>query len=97
MIIRINHLLESANIKQLNSQGMAYKLWRTNPLDNNQEIIAVNAPEYLRDPVHKVFDVPNGAWTLSIAPISGWINWWRLSSEIMLALALSGLLGYQTF
>lgn len=97
VIIRINHLLESANIKQLNSQGMAYKLWRTNPLDNNQEIIAVNAPEYLRDPVHKVFDVPNGAWTLSIAPISGWINWWRLSSEIMLALALSGLLGYQTF
>jgi len=97
VIIRVNRLLETANIQQLNSQGMAYKLWRTNPFDNNQEVIAVNAPEHLHDPVHKSFDVPNGEWTLSMAPISGWVNWWRLTSEIMLALVLSGLLGYQTF
>lgn len=97
VIIRINHLLETANIKQLNSQGIAYKLWRTNPFDNSQEIIAVNAPEYLHNPVHKSFDVPNGEWTLSVAPIRGWVNWWRLGSKITLALVLSALLGYQFF
>ncbi len=97
VIIRINRLLETANINQLRTQGMAYKLWRINPLTQQEEVIDVNAPEYLRDPVHKSFDVPNGEWTLSVAPIQGWVNGFRLASMLMLALVLSGLLGYQTF
>ncbi|MFC3114694.1 bifunctional diguanylate cyclase/phosphodiesterase [Cellvibrio fontiphilus] len=97
VIIRINRLLETANINQLKTQQMAYKLWRINPLNQQEEVIDVNAPEYLRDPVHRSFDVPNGEWTLSLAPIQGWVNGWRLASMLMLALVLSGLLGYQTF
>lgn len=93
--IRLNRLLDAANIKQLNSQEIAYKLWRTNPDSGEQEIIAVNAPEYLRDPINKNFDVPNGYWNLSVAPIAGWMNYWRLASQILLALLLSSLLGYQ--
>lgn len=97
VIIRIDRLLKTANLIQLDEQGMAYKLWRTNPDTGEQDVIAVNSPEHLVDPVHKSFDVPNGSWTLSVAPIAGWINSWRLASQIMLALVLSSLLAYQSW
>jgi diguanylate cyclase (GGDEF)-like protein/PAS domain S-box-containing protein len=95
--IKINRLLENANLKQLASQKMAYKLWRTNPRDNSHETLAVRSPEYLVDAVNRSFDVPNGVWTLSIAPVGGWINYWRLAGEIFLALLISALLGYQSY
>lgn len=97
VIIRIDRLLDTANLNQLEAQGMAYKLWRSNPETGEQEIIAVNAPEYLIDPIDKIFEVPNGNWTLSVTPIAGWTNLWRLASEISIALVLSLLLVYQSW
>ncbi|OZY87463.1 diguanylate cyclase [Cellvibrio mixtus] len=95
--IRLSRLLKTANIQQLNSQDIAYKLWRINPIDQTPEAIAVHAPAYLRNTVDKSFDVPNGTWVLTMAPVGGWVNGWRLASEIFLALVISGLLGYQTY
>lgn len=95
--IRVDRLLASANLTQLESQKLAYKLWRTNPTNGTEEVLAIRSPEYLRDAVNRSFDVPSGVWTLSVAPVGGWINKWRLASEILLALVLSGLLGYQTY
>lgn len=97
VIIRINRLLETANLSQLAEQGMAYKLWRNNPDTGLEEIIAANAPEYLDDPVHKSFDVPNGTWMLSVTPIRGWIGGWQLASEILIAVLISLLLSYQSW
>ncbi|MDR7091380.1 MULTISPECIES: bifunctional diguanylate cyclase/phosphodiesterase [Cellvibrio] len=94
VVIRINRLLETANLTQLNDQGMAYQLWRTNPDTGVKDTIAANAPEQLNNPVHKSFAVPNGTWTLSVAPIEGWINGWRLCGEALVALILSLLLAY---
>lgn len=96
-VIRINRLLETANLTQLHDQGMAYQLWRTNPDSGAREIIADNAAAFLQDPVDKSFDVPNGTWTLSVSPIVGWTNLWRMGGEILVALALSLLLAYQTW
>jgi len=96
VIIRINRLLETANLNQLADQGMAYQLWRTNPDTGAQDVIAANAPEYVIDPIHKSFAVPNGTWTLSVTPIAGWTNFWLLASEIVIALLLSLLLAYQS-
>lgn len=97
VVVRINRLLETANLTQLNDQAMAYQLWRTNPDTGAQDTIAANAPEQLRDAVHKSFAVPNGTWTLSVSPIAGWINVWRLGGEMLVALTLSLLLAYQTW
>jgi diguanylate cyclase (GGDEF)-like protein/PAS domain S-box-containing protein len=97
VIIRMDRLLETANLHQLAQQGIAYKLWRIHPETGGQEIIAANAPEALFDPVHKAFDVPNGSWTLSAMPVNGWINRWRLGGEIIVALILSLLLAYQSW
>ncbi len=95
--IRIDRLLQTANLTRLDEQGMAYKLWRTNPENGEQDIIAVNSPEYLIDPIHKSFAVPNGIWTLSVTPITGWTNLWWLASELLIALVLSLLLVYQSW
>jgi diguanylate cyclase (GGDEF)-like protein/PAS domain S-box-containing protein len=97
VIIRMDRLLETANLHQLAQQGIAYKLWRIHPENGGQEIIAANAPEALIEPVHKAFDVPNGSWTLSAMPVDGWINRWRLGGEIIVALILSLLLAYQSW
>lgn len=97
VIIRLNQLLESANLSQLNGQGMAYKLWRINPDTGNEEVIAEHGVGFVIDPVHKSFAVPNGTWVLSVAPIGGWISGWRLASEILIALLLSSLLAYQSW
>lgn len=93
--IRIDRLLQSANLIQLADQGMAYQLWRTNPDTGVRETIVENAVERLINPVDKRFAVPNGSWTLSVAPIAGWTNRWLLASEILIALLLSLLLSYQ--
>jgi len=97
VVIRINRLLETANLMQLHDQALAYRLWRTHPDSGVQDAIATNAPELLHDPVHKSFEVPNGTWVLSVSPIAGWTNLWRLSGEMLVALTLSLLLAYQTW
>jgi diguanylate cyclase (GGDEF)-like protein/PAS domain S-box-containing protein len=96
-VIRIDRLLETANLTQLHDQAMAYQLWRTNPDSGEREIIADNAAAFLQDPVHKSFEVPNGTWTLSVSPIAGWNNLWRMGGEMLVALTLSLLLAYQTW
>lgn len=95
VIIRIDRLLDSANLKQLADQGMAYQLWRTNPDSGKQEVIAQHSAEYLIAPVHRLFGVPNGSWTLSVAPIAGWTDRVQLAGELLIALLLSLLLSYQ--
>lgn len=97
VIIRINKLLEAANFQQLDTREIAYKLWRNNPDTGTHEVIVANAPEALIDPVEKTFDVPNGSWTLSISPQTGWMNNWQILGETILAFLVSGLLAYQSY
>lgn len=97
VIIRIERLLETANLNQLAAQGMAYELWRINPDSGERDVIAVNASEALVEPIHKSFDVPNGSWTLSVTPITGWTSSWALIGKLMLALLVSALLAYQAW
>lgn len=97
VIIRINSLLDASNLQQLNSQNIAYKLWRYNPDTESEEIIAENDSEHLFDPVQKDFDIPNGVWSLSLAPAKGWTNLWQLAAEIVIALSLTMLLTYQAY
>lgn len=95
--IRINKLLEAANFQQLYTRDIAYQLWRNNAETGAREIIVANAPEQLADPVEKSFDVPNGRWTLSISPKTGWMNSWQIIAEMVLAFLVSGLLAYQSY
>ena len=95
VIIRIESLLNTTNLAQLREQKFAYKLWRTNPDTGAEDIIAEYDLEHLVDPIHRPIEVPNGQWTLSLAPVAGWANPWNLAVKIFIALALSLLLAYQ--
>lgn len=97
VVIRIDRLLNAANLVQLNDQQMAYELWSNNPQTGEKQVIASNAPEQLQDPVLRSFDVPNGSWTISVSPITGWTKLWQLVGATLAALVISLLLAYQTF
>ncbi len=97
VIIRIERLLETANLNQLAEQGMAYELWRMNPDSGERDIIVANEPEALIDPIHKSFGVPNGSWTLSVTPVIGWTSSWALIGKMIAALFISVLLAYQAW
>ena len=75
-------------------RGLDYKLWRTNPETGKIQIIDESQSAALIDPVRKSFDVPNGAWTLSVAPRQGWGEPARLVSRAFMGLLFSGLLAY---
>jgi diguanylate cyclase (GGDEF)-like protein/PAS domain S-box-containing protein len=94
VVMRYPQALESTRLPDLLKQGLDYKLWRVNPLTGQTQIIEESQAAALIDPVRKSFDVPNGAWTLSLAPRQGWGDPARLYTRVLMGLLLSGLLAY---
>ena len=94
--IRISQLLKTANLTQLDSQGFAYKLWRIDPSTQTEQIIASHALEFLQNPVEKSMKVPNGVWTLSLAPVKGWQSITGLAWKVALGALICFLLAYQS-
>ena len=92
--MRLPQALESTQLPDLLRRGLDYKLWRTNPETGQIQIIDESQTTALIDPVRKSFDVPNGAWTLSVAPRQGWGEPMRLVSRALMGLLFSGLLAY---
>ncbi len=94
VVLRFPQALASAQLPSLARRGLDYKLWRVNPENGQVQIIDESATPPLNDAVRKSFSVPNGAWTLSLAPHAGWGDPKGLSLKIMAALVLSLLLAY---
>jgi diguanylate cyclase (GGDEF)-like protein/PAS domain S-box-containing protein len=92
VLLEFPKALESTRLPDLLGQGLDYKLWRANPETGQIQIIAESQTTALVDPVKKSFDVPNGAWTLSVAPRHGWGNPTRLYGRMLLGLLFAGLL-----
>lgn len=97
VIIRINKLLDQANFHQLDNGVMAYELWSTNAHTGGRDVIVAKATEHLIDAVSKTIEVPNGNWTLTIAPINGWTSPWQILGEGLLAVMLGIMLAWLTF
>lgn len=92
VVMEFPKALESTRLPDLLGQGLDYKLWRVNPETGQILIIEESQAAALIDPVKKSFDVPNGAWTLSVAPRNGWGNPARLYGRILIGLLFAGLL-----
>lgn len=87
-LIRMKDFLERVNIERLDRNGYYYELWRTETKTSNRQIISTNSSRVnLDDPVDFWFEVPNGRWTLSLAPKAGWSD----SMNRQIGLILSGL------
>ncbi|MCJ7765301.1 MAG: PAS domain-containing protein, partial [Thiovulaceae bacterium] len=92
--IRFPDILNSTALGKLEYQGYQYNLTRLHPVSKKEQTIASSGGGALDQPIEKIIDVPNGQWTLRIAPINGWYNQQLLAFEIAIGLLISILLGY---
>jgi diguanylate cyclase (GGDEF)-like protein/PAS domain S-box-containing protein len=92
-VIRFPQALTSVRLGQLTESGVAYTLWRINPDTGLRETIA-GADTPLEASVEQTLAVPNGQWTLSLAPVGGWGRTQEVGFKAVLGLMLSFVLAY---
>ena len=92
-VIRFPQALAGVRLAQLTDSGIDYALWRVNPDTGLRETIASSAAQ-LQSPVERSLAVPNGQWTLSVAPISGWGNRYELALKAAIGLVFSLMIAY---
>jgi len=93
VLIRFPEVFYDAQLDRLAEQGLNYELWRIHPDTRQKEVIAAS-PSPPIDPMARSFDMPNGTWTISIAPAKGWGDPFGLMFKISIGLLFSLLLGY---
>ena len=94
VLIRFPEVLGEARFEQLTEQGFAYELWRIHPDSGERQIIAASGAAALAAPVNASLELPNGSWTLSVAPAKGWGDPNGLAGKTALGLLFSLLLAY---
>ena len=92
--MRMPEVLASAKLDQLATHGLAYTLWRPHPETGDQQVLAGSSTTPLKAPVNHAVEMPNGQWTLSIAPTAGWAA--ASPWAVLAALVLSAVLAYAT-
>ena len=93
-VIRFPQALAGVRLAQLTDGGLDYSLWRINPDTGIRQVIASSTSEALQDPVERSLNVPNGQWTLSVAPTDGWNDTYGVAIKAAVALAFSLMLAY---
>ena len=94
VVIRFPGILEQIGLPQLSRRGFAYQLWRIRPDTGERQIIAASTSALPADPVDRPVSVPNGTWTLSLAPLAGWGDPLGLALKTALGLLFSLLLAW---
>ena len=94
VVMRLPEALAPARLSQLVARGYDYELWRIHPQTGRKQIIDASSHRALIDPVEQTLQVPNGTWTLSIAPVEGWGDPLGLGLGIGLGLSFSVLSAY---
>ncbi len=94
VLIRFPDVLNDARLGQMSESGYAYVLWRIHPDSGERQVIARSGEAPLLDPVGETLDLPNGRWTLSVAPLKGWGDPYGVAIKSALALLFSLLLAY---
>ncbi len=92
-VIRFPQALTNVRLDQLTESGVAFSLWRINADDGVRQIIA-GSETPLERPIERTLAVPNGQWTLSVAPVGGWGRTQELGFKAVLGLMLSLVLAY---
>ncbi|OGS90717.1 MAG: hypothetical protein A2Z95_06855 [Gallionellales bacterium GWA2_60_18] len=94
VLIRFPQGLDEAVLERLTQEGRTYELWRIHPDTGQRQIIASSGGGAPRDPAEFSFELPNGSWTLGIAPVAGWGDPLGLKLKLALGLLFSILMGY---
>ena len=93
VLIRFPEVLNDIRLSRLAELGFAYELWRSHQDSGERQLIAASIAS-LDNPVNEPFDMPNGVWTLSVAPVEGWGDPVGLTLKVAIGLLFSLLLAY---
>ena len=96
VLIRFPEVLAPARLEDLEKRGLRYALWRLHPDTGERQIIAASSSAPLISPVDRSLELPNGTWTLSVAPAAGWSDPGGLAQKSALGLVFSLLLFFLT-
>jgi len=94
VLIRFPQGLDQALLSQLSERGFAYELWRIHPDTGKKQVIEASSSAPLNKPVERQLKVPNGTWTLSVAPAKGWVDPESLSIKVALGLLFCLILAW---
>jgi PAS domain S-box-containing protein len=89
VLIRFPEVLSPARLSGLVERGYQYELWRTHPDTGEKQIIVSSSQNPLLNPVERSLELPNGTWTLSVAPSDGWSDPTGLALKAALGLLFS--------
>lgn len=92
--IRLPEVLAAAQLPQLTERGYHYRLWRVRPDNGEEQTIAASVPAPGLDAVSRSLTLPNGQWTLSLAPTKGWGSTAVLASRSAMGLLFALLMAY---
>ncbi|PJI98078.1 PAS domain S-box-containing protein/diguanylate cyclase (GGDEF)-like protein [Acidovorax sp. 69] len=70
--VRLPEVLAATRLPQLLERGYHYRLWRVRPDNGEEQTIATSTPPPDIDAEGRSLTLPNGQWTLSLAPVNGW-------------------------
>jgi PAS domain S-box-containing protein len=96
-VIRLPELLEASHLSRLVEHGYDYELSRNHPDSGERAVFARSTERELRDAMPFDIEVPNGRWTLSIAPRGGWQSSSVLALEVVLVILSSLLVAWLTY
>ena len=92
--LRFPEALASARLPLLMERGYSYALWRTITDTGERQSIEASGTTALDTPVERTLELPNGQWTLGVAPIKGWREPGRVWLQGTAGLMLSLLMAY---
>ena len=93
VVIRFPDVLIGTELGSLEADGYAYELWRIHP-DTGKRHVIVSQGNMQHAAVDARFSVPNGEWTLSVAPVAGWFHVEQMLFKGGLAFVFSLLCGF---
>jgi signal transduction histidine kinase/DNA-binding response OmpR family regulator/sensor domain CHASE-containing protein len=92
-LFRLPDLLEASQLNRLTQSGYDYELWRIHPDTQALSVFARFSQTPLANAMTFDIEVPNGRWTLSIAPRGGWRSTSPRIAESVLVFFSSLLIG----
>lgn len=92
VLIRFPEALSPAKLSLLTDNGLNYEISRVHPDTGKKHVIAASSNAPLIEPVVRQLQVPNGTWSLSVAPAKGWIDRQSLALKTALAFFILMLL-----
>ncbi|MBS0417926.1 MAG: EAL domain-containing protein [Proteobacteria bacterium] len=93
VVMRLPGALQPAQLSELSAVGYRYALWRKNPDSGALQIIE-SSPGVPVDPIEVDVRLPNGVWTLSVAPDHGWIDPFAVARKAAVGLIVAFLSAY---